>query len=660
MNQTIITATVSRLIRAENNVRVTRTGEDFEAKIEAMAASIKAQGLLQNLIGYELPDGRIAVAGGGRRLAALSRLVERGELAADFPISVKIIPAEQATAASLSENVQREQMHPADEFDAFRSLTEQGWSVDRIADAFGVTPLVVERRLRLMQAAPSLIEEFRNGGLTTDQLIALCATEDHARQVAVWDRYRNNSWCTPKDIRRAVIDDGEVDASRDTRVAFIGGLDAYRAAGGAVRADLFQGDGEGGFITDIALLDELVTAKLEETAEAVRAEGWGWVEVWAEYDYNAANRLGQVAKPGRDSYPQAVKDALAALESEEDALRAEQDELLSGDDELTEAQTERDSQIDARLSQIEDEVSELEKANAVYAPEVMAVAGAVVARSGGTVRIDRGMVRAADRKAVAEVTGAGAVAGGRETESAGRKAGGVSEALRKSLLRQRNIAVQTEVAMAPNVAKILLACWAVEQVHGVGIEAPIDLSIADGWRGTRVLPASDADTEAKIEGFRAHCAEAVKGYPKSGPALWDALAKLSGEELDAVIAVGVAASVSVTEGHKGMTAKMLDALGFDMANHFTPTAVNYLGRVPGGLILEALTEAGKVEGKDDRAKLEAMKKGALVVEAEARLNGAGWVPKGIRTPKAKPKAAAKPKADAGKSAPKGKGKGKKA
>lgn len=663
-----ITATLSQLIRAENNVRPMHAGGEWEAKVEALASSIKAQGLLQNLIGYEVEDGRIAVAGGGRRMEAIARLVERGELAADFPISVKIIPTEQATAASLTENVQREQMHPADEFEAFRALSEkEGWSVDRIADAFGVTPLVVERRLKLAAAAPELVELFRASEITTDQLIALCATDNHERQVEVWNRYKHQHWNRdPKTLRRAVLAEGEVDVSNDPRIPFIGGLAVYKEAGGGVRNDLFTGDGSGGFITDEPLLDKLVADKLEDHAQALRAEGWGWVEVWMEFDHTAFYRFGSAPKSTTD-LPSDARAKVEALDAERKALQAEQEAMHAnaeaGSGELSDEEYERDAEIDTRCSEIDDEIESIEDSHSGYAPEVLAKSGAIVVFERGKVRIDRGLVRTADRKAVAAAAGDdNAVTGGRETESAGRKADGVSDALRRSLLRQRNVAVQTEVARAPEVAKIVMACWAVEQVRNdvMSAETPVDLAIADGWRGTRTMAASDDDTKAKIEAFRMVCVEAVKGLPKAGPALWDALAERSGEELDALIAVGVANAVSVTEDHKGMTAKLLGALGFDMASHFEPTGVNYLGRVSKGLILEALTEAKKIDGADDRAKLDGMKKGTLAAEAETRLAGSGWVPKGIRTPATKkPKAPAQAKAKApSKSAPKGKGKAK--
>lgn len=50
------------------------------------------------------------------------------------------------------------------------------------------------------------------------------------------------------------------------------GIEAYEAAGGVVRRDLFD-DAQSRFLSDAALVQRLATDKLETLAEAVRAEG---------------------------------------------------------------------------------------------------------------------------------------------------------------------------------------------------------------------------------------------------------------------------------------------------------------------------------------------------------------------------------------------------
>jgi len=87
-----------------------------------------------------------------------------------------------ARTASLTENVQREAMHPADQFEAFAALVAKGRPIEDIAADFSVTPLVVQRRLKLANASPRLMADYRADIVTLDQLMALAITDDHAAQ----------------------------------------------------------------------------------------------------------------------------------------------------------------------------------------------------------------------------------------------------------------------------------------------------------------------------------------------------------------------------------------------------------------------------------------------------------------------------------------------
>lgn len=79
-------------------------------------------------------------------------------IAKDREIPCHVIADEaDATEISLTENVQREQMHPADEFDAFKALIDKGVPVADVAARFGVTETVVQKRLKLANASPVLV-----------------------------------------------------------------------------------------------------------------------------------------------------------------------------------------------------------------------------------------------------------------------------------------------------------------------------------------------------------------------------------------------------------------------------------------------------------------------------------------------------------------------
>lgn len=626
----------NRLRHTPKNVR--RSGRNtakYHAGIVSLAASILSthkqtgQGLLQNLVVHA--NGEFFdVAAGGRRYDALALLVEQGEFSDEYPAASLVIGADAVTAASLTENFSREAMHPADEFDAFNALTEQGWTIDRIADSFGVTTLVVERRLKLRAAAPALIEDYRLGALTTEQLIALCATDDHDRQTMVWSRVREQHWNNdPASLRRAVIET-EVDASKDHRVAFIGGVEVYERAGGGVRRDLFAENGQGTLLSDGALLDVLVETKLQDLGEEIRAEGWGWVEVWSKFDYTQFDRLGRAPKKLNELSAESASK-LEALEKELDEVRTTIEvHLEDGDDEKVEP-------LNERVDELEAEILSIQGAREGFAPEVMQHAGAIISLHYGQLRTDRGLVRTVDRVNVTSALGEGeSLSGGRETEPAGRKSNTISDALRRSLLGHRNLAAQFETTTNPKAAKILIVCKFITDTRNDWSGSPTDMGISSGYGARTGCPITDEAGQTKQKEFEVQGDQLVGKLPMEHGDLWDALAALSDIELDILLAFAVARSVSLSVEPKELTEKYVKALDLKMEDHFIPTVSNYLGRVSKELIIEALSEAGKIKGDSDRIALLDMKKGALATEAESRLNGTGWVPSLIRSQEKKP------------------------
>ena len=66
------------------------------------------------------------------------------------PIRCVIDTANDAAKISFDENVNRENLHPADESERFREFSEdRGWGAEEIAARFGKSAYVVKQRLRL-------------------------------------------------------------------------------------------------------------------------------------------------------------------------------------------------------------------------------------------------------------------------------------------------------------------------------------------------------------------------------------------------------------------------------------------------------------------------------------------------------------------------------
>lgn len=616
-----------RLVKSDGNVRKS------DPQVDSLAASILSVGLLQNLVVVPSEDceGFFDVAAGRRRNRALVKLANEGKIANDYAVPCVVKDRNDETLVSLTENVEREDMSAAEECEAFVHLTTEGRTVDFIADAFGVTPAVVERRLALKKASPVLFELLREGAMSSEQLRALCAAADHERQETIWNTAYDKS---PRTLSR-LARETTIDVAKDRRVAFIGGVSAFTAAGGVVRGDLLSTSENSGFIDDVTLLEQLVATKLDNVAEGIRGEGWKWVEVQAAPD-DDNYRLGRIH--AEMVLSDADHAALAPLEANIEQLEGEQSALQ---DDESEAANARWDEVEEALEVLRSEVHLIKEAARQFSPEQKASAGVIVTLDhDGSLSVLRGRIRAEDRK---DATTAGLdIAGGRESKAPGRKEG-VSDALKRSLLAHRNIAVATEVSKNAHVAKVLLASFAVEKIRSgsAGSSVPSDLHISShSWGIRRLQSQCGVDVKVREEAFAELGAILIDGLPKKSEDVWDVLLGWSAERLDMLNAYAVAMSVSVADDHKGLTGKLLAALNFNMAEHFDATVDNYPGRsLPKAFIVKALGEAGKAA---DKAALNAMKTRDLAKEAEARLAGTGWVPSLIRTPGEKPQATKKP------------------
>src|SRR5439155_7413191 len=149
----------------------------------------------------------------------------------------------------------------------FQQLVQQGRSIEEVAARFGTSPINVRRRLKLAALHPTLIQLYREGGIALEQLMALAVSDDPDEQLRVWQAAP--SWRRDAEFLRQALVADEVDAAHDALARLVG-IEAYEAAGGAVRRDLFSD--EGGYLQDVALLNRLASEKLEAAAEAVRAE----------------------------------------------------------------------------------------------------------------------------------------------------------------------------------------------------------------------------------------------------------------------------------------------------------------------------------------------------------------------------------------------------
>ena len=538
--------------------------------IEELAASIAAHGLMNPLTVRKAAKGRFDVVAGKRRFLALRLLAAQGALPKSAPVPCIVIEPEQdAAELSLAENVVRVAMHPADQFEAWRALAERGATAEQIATRFGVAAVTVRRRMALGRVSPKLLALYRTGDLSLEALQAYTLSDDHARQEAVYESLGAWAANSPHSVR-AALTAAEIPA-RDKRVRFVG-LEAYEAAGGAVRRDLFSEDG--GFCQDAALLDRLVQEKLEAAAATVKTEGWHWTAARLSFDW------------------------------------ADRQEFTMAECQYADRTDEEDSDDDS--------------APEIWPDAVKAVAGAVVYLGyDGAVEVERGLIRPDDMPP--DEVGDDAADPGMDDQPK-EEAPGLSATLIEDLTAHRTAALRAELAQSPAKALALVV---------YSLTAPMLCRAGDGILKLslrqrsldRSMDVQDSKAAADLALAQDRLADRLPGdaealwewcFAASQSNLLDVLAVVAAHGLDAVVGKHDPNRLGQSQG-----VALGQAMQLDMAQWYRPTAKGYFGKVSKAVILADLEAARQAPVAPAWAKLPKQELAAL---AEREVAATGWLP----------------------------------
>ena len=593
-----------------------------QASIEAKAASIAAKGILQNLVVEPELDAAgaetgffLVTIGEGRRLAQLLR-AKRKQIKKTELIRCVIDTVNDAQEISLDENVTREAMHPADQFDAFHDLAERkGWGAEAIGARFGVTAHVVRQRLRLGSVSPALMQLYRDEELNLDQLMAFAIIDDHERQEQVYDNL--SEWNRSPSTIRHELTKAHVSAD-DKRAAFVG-QDAYTAAGGSILRDLFTENGDG-YFEDVSLLERLASDKLAAVADEVQREGWKWVSVHMDYPHDHGLRR---------IHPDTV-DLSAADEAAYAAAHATSEALL---DQYIE-DGELPPEVEQQKLALEAEMERFDALRSVFSADAMANSGALVclSRDGG-VRVDRGLVRADDDAAAEEDDNASEAESSECPEVDGATA--LPDSLVRDLTSHRTQALRLALGEQPAVALVAVThALAARVFYSRTDESCLELRCDSAELAGFAPGIKDSAAARKVaERHDAWCSE----IPQDGSDLWDFITGLS--EQDRVSLLAHCASLTVNavkqpgqcSRRQAAADKLGTAVGLDMAAHWSPTPESFFGRITKSQILGAVAEA---TGKTPGQRIADMKKPAMAETAASLVRGTGWLPLPLRMPEA--------------------------
>jgi ParB family chromosome partitioning protein len=155
-----------------------------EESLAELAGSLKSHGLIQPILVEEASDGYYLIVAGERRF--------RAAIMAGFsevPVIVRSYTPEKRLEIALIENVQREDLNPVEEAEAYRSLMAMGGrSQEEVADVVGKSRSAVANSIRLLRLPEAVLAALRGGALSAGHAKALLSVIDPARRDILFAR----------------------------------------------------------------------------------------------------------------------------------------------------------------------------------------------------------------------------------------------------------------------------------------------------------------------------------------------------------------------------------------------------------------------------------------------------------------------------------------
>jgi ParB family transcriptional regulator, chromosome partitioning protein len=167
-------------------------------KLQELAQSIRTNGVIQPIVVRER-GGRYQIVAGERRWRA-AQIAELRKI----PAFVREVSDQKLLEIALVENIQRQELNPVEEANAYRKLIETiGLTQDQIAERVGKERTVITTSLRLLRLADDLLRLVAEGSLTTGHARALLITDDPKVRREVANYAVDNGWSV-REMERAI------------------------------------------------------------------------------------------------------------------------------------------------------------------------------------------------------------------------------------------------------------------------------------------------------------------------------------------------------------------------------------------------------------------------------------------------------------------------
>jgi len=152
-------------------------------KMEELKGSIKKHGMIQPIVVRKLANGYEIVAG-ERRLKAAKEIGLK-----KIPAIIKNINNEKSLEIALVENIQREDLNPVEQANAFKRLVDEfNLTQQELAEATGKSRALVANTIRLLKLNLEIQKNISEGKISFGHAKLLLSIEDEEVQKAVCDR----------------------------------------------------------------------------------------------------------------------------------------------------------------------------------------------------------------------------------------------------------------------------------------------------------------------------------------------------------------------------------------------------------------------------------------------------------------------------------------
>ncbi|UEX90103.1 ParB/RepB/Spo0J family partition protein [Staphylococcus ratti] len=132
------------------------------ARIEELAESIQAHGLLQPIVVRPIEENMYEIIAGERRFRALQHIQK-----SEADVIVRQLSDEETAVVALIENIQRENLSAVEEAEAYKKLLAfEGITQSELAKSVGKSQSFIANKLRLLKLEPIVLDAVREHRIT--------------------------------------------------------------------------------------------------------------------------------------------------------------------------------------------------------------------------------------------------------------------------------------------------------------------------------------------------------------------------------------------------------------------------------------------------------------------------------------------------------------